>query len=73
MRLKLISPTRGSYTVYLDNTTIGKVRRIPETSDSETQWKAEGIGCVYNKFGFNTKTEAAEALSRAYQQQVGAR
>ena len=67
MRLKLISTTRDSYTVYLDNTVIGTVRRIYAKSDSRTQWKAEGIGFDFNKFGFNTKTEAAEALSRAYQ------
>ena len=66
MKLKLISTTRDSYTVYLDNTTIGTVRRIHATGGSETQWKAEAIGWVYNKFGFNTKTEAAEALERAY-------
>ena len=67
MKLSLTSPAKDTYTVYLDNTVIGKVRRIHETSDSETQWKAEGIGWVFNKFGFNTKTEAVEALSRAYQ------
>ena len=54
MKLSLISTTRDSYTVYLDNTAIGTVRRIHETSDSETQFKAEGIGWDYNKFGFNT-------------------
>ena len=67
MKLSLISTTRDSYTVYLDNTAIGTVRRIHETSDSETQFKAEGIGWDYNKFGFNTKTEAAEALNYTYQ------
>ena len=67
MKLKLISPAKDTYTVYLDNTVIGTVRRLPESPSSETQWKAEGIGFDFNKFGFNTKTEAAEALSRAYQ------
>ena len=70
-KLKLISTTRDSYTVYLDNTTIGTVRRIHEASNSETQWKAEAIGWVYNKFGFNTKTEAAEALESAYRKGRG--
>ena len=67
MKLSLISPAKDTYTVYLDNTVIGTVRRIHATSNSETQWKAEAVGWVYDKFGFNTKTEAAEALRRAYQ------
>ena len=69
MRLKLISLTKDTYTVYLDNTIIGTVRRLPATSASETQFKAEGIGWTHNEFGFNTKTEAAEALERAYRRE----
>ena len=66
MKLSLISSAKDTYTVYLDNTIIGTVRRLPETRYSETQWKAEAIGWTHNEFGFNTKTEAAEALERAY-------
>jgi len=71
MRLKLISPAKDIYTVYLDNTVIGTVRRLPESPSSETQWKAEAIGWIYDEFGFNTKTEAAEALESAYQRVKG--
>ena len=67
MKLKLISPAKDTYTVYLDNTIIGTVRRLPATSDSETQWAASAIGFDFKKFGFNTKTEAAEALNYTYQ------
>ena len=66
MKLSLISSAKDTYTVYLDNTIIGTVRRLPETRYAETQWKAEAIGWTHNEFGFNTKTEAAEALERAY-------
>jgi len=69
MKLSLVCITRDLYTVYLDNTAIGTVRRLPATSDSETQWKAEAIGWTHNEFGFNTKTEAAEALERAYRRE----
>lgn len=54
MKYEAIKVVAGSYTVYLDNTMIGKVRKIRETSGSATQWKAEGIGWIYHSLGHNT-------------------